>query len=540
MATPPELSGIPDALAVRKRRFGLQWVWLLPLVAALVGGWLAVRAVMSVGPTVTIRFKTAEGLEPNKTRLKYKDVEIGVVKSVGLAEDRAGIIVKAALSKSVEDMLVDDTRFWVVRARIAGGTVSAIGTLLSGSYIGMDPGQSAESRRAFEGLETPPIITSGADGKQFVLRGEDVGSLDVGSPAYFRRLEVGRVVAYEVDAEGAGVILRVFVNAPYDRFVTQNTRFWHASGIDVAFNANGLSINTESIASIIVGAIAFQTPPNTPMQAPVAERSTFTLFDDRVQAMRQPITVVERYGLRFRESMRGLAVGSPVEFRGVSVGEVRSIDVDFDRARRDLGMIVEIDFYPERLFSRRASTAAPPVDGTPTLARLVERGLRAQLRAANLLTGQQFIALEFDPGSAGVRFNTSTVPPQIPTLPGTSHELQATVAAIAKRLQDVPFEQIGADLRQTLQGISTLALKLEKEVAPEARAALVEAQGAMIEARKALATVERTVADVQPLPEEASEAVREVGRAAQSLRTLTDYLERHPESLLRGKRADAP
>src|SRR4051812_8275237 len=246
MAQPPDLPDIPEAVAAPRRRWGFQWVWLLPIVAAVVGGWLAVRAVMSHGPTVTIRFKTAEGIEAGKTRVKYKDVEIGVVKSISLAEDRAGIVVKAALSKSAQDLLVADTRFWVVRARIAGGSVSGITTLLSGSYIGMDPGKSRESRREFEGLETPPVITTGLEGKQFVLRGEDIGSLDLGSPVYYRRLEAGHVVAYELDKDGSGVIVKVFVNAPYDRFVTSNTRFWHASGIDVSLDANGLKINTET------------------------------------------------------------------------------------------------------------------------------------------------------------------------------------------------------------------------------------------------------------------------------------------------------
>src|SRR3954464_5709053 len=185
MAQPPDLPDVPEALAVPKRRWGFQWVWLLPVVAAHLGGLLAVAAIVAQGPNVTIRFKTAEGIEANKTRVKYKDVDIGVVKSISLADDRAGIIVKASLSRAAQDLLVTDTRFWVVRARIAGGTVSGISTLLSGSYIGMEPGKATESRRDFEGLEIPPVITTGLKGKQFVLRGEDIGSLDLGSPVYY-------------------------------------------------------------------------------------------------------------------------------------------------------------------------------------------------------------------------------------------------------------------------------------------------------------------------------------------------------------------
>ena len=539
MAERADFPEVPEALSVPKRRWGFQWVWLLPVVAAVIGGWLAVRAVISQGPTVTIRFKTAEGIEAGKTRVKYKDVDIGVVKNISLAEDRAGIVVRAALSKPAQDLLVADTRFWVVRARIAGGSVSGITTLLSGSYIGMDPGKSTESRREFEGLETPPVITTGVEGKQFVLRGEDIGSLDLGSPVYYRRLEAGRVVAYELDKEGSGVIVNVFVNAPYDRFVTANTRFWHASGIDVSLDANGLKINTETLATIVVGGIAFLTPEGYGPPAPAAENTTFKLFSDRVQAMKQPVTLAERYVLRFRDSVRGLAVGAPVDFRGITVGEVKSIDVEFDRERKELSMLVEIEFYPERLFRRRR-TATPAPEAGPSLARLVERGLRGQLRSANLLTGQLYVALDIVPGTRTVRMDVTQAPPDIPTVPGSSQELQATVTSIARKLDNIPYDQIGTDLRRTLQSASAVLTRVDKEIAPEARDAMAEARQAMIEARKALASVERTLADAAPLPVEASEAMREIARAAQSFRVLADYLERHPESLIRGKKADRP
>lgn len=542
MSDAPELppdEDVPEARVVPQRRWAVQWVWLLPVLAAVIGGWLAVRAILSDGPSVTIRFKTAEGLEAGRTRIKYKDVDIGVVKSITLAEDRAGVIVRADFSNAAEELLVEDTRFWVVRARIAGGTVSGIGTLLSGSYIGMDPGKSTESRRDFEGLETPPVITTGLTGKQFVLRAEDIGSLDVGTPVYFRRLEAGRVVAYQLDKQGVGVIVRVFVNAPYDQYVTPNTRFWHASGIDVALDASGLQINTESLASIVVGGIAFQAPDAAPPQAPVPENTVFALYSDRAQAMRQPVTVAERYALVFRESVRGLAVGAPLDFRGLGVGEVKNIEPYFDRKTREFSVIVEVDFYPERLFTARADAGA---GAQPSLAQLVERGLRAQLRSANLLTGQLFVALDFVPGVRKVSIDVSKEPPVVPTVPGATQELQQTISSIAKKLDSIPYQEIGVDLRRTLQISSEMLARIDREITPEVRETVVEARKAMVEAREALTharasldSVERTLSAAEPLPAEASDALRELGRAAQSLRVLADYLERHPQSLLRGR-----
>jgi paraquat-inducible protein B len=534
----PELDDVPDAVVVPKRRWTLQWVWVLPIVAAVIGGWLAVRAVLADGPTITIRFKTAEGLEPGKTRIKYKDVEIGVVKRVSLADDRAGVVVEADMSKAAEELLVQDTRFWVVRARIAGGTVSGIGTLLSGTYVGMDPGKSKNSREDFVGLETPPVITTGLAGKQFALRADDIGSLDVGSPVYYRRLEAGRVIAYELDAQGTGVLVRIFVNAPYDRYVTANARFWHASGIDVTVDANGLNLNTESLASVLIGGLAFQVPDESPPQPPVAENAVFTLFADRTHAMKQPITVSERYASVFSETVRGLAAGSPVEFRGLVVGEVKSIAPRFDRGRGEFVTVVEFDFYPQRLFVEPAGTRGGPQDAL-SLSRLVDRGMRAQLRAANIITGQLFLALDFVPGVTKTSMDMTKLPPEVPVAPGGTQELQATIASIAKKLDRVPYEEIGLSLRRTLDMSTKTLERIDRELTPEAREALVEVRQAMVEARKALASVERTMASVEPLPLEASDAMREMSRAAQSFRALADYLERHPEAVIRGKREEA-
>ena len=439
--TPP-LEELPEAVAVPQRRWAFQWVWLLPVIAVVIGAWLAVSAMLSDGPTITIRFRSAEGIEAGKTRIKDKDVDVGVVKKVTLAQDRAGVVVDADMSKAAEELLVEDTRFWVVRARIAGGTVSGLSTLLSGSYVGMDPGKATASKREFAGLETPPVITTGLPGKQFVLRAKDIGSLDVGSPVYYRRLEAGRVIAYELDKEGRAVFVRVFVNEPYDRYVTPDVRFWHASGIDVALDGNGIKLNTESLTSVLIGGLAFQAPDDAGPGTPAPENSVFTLFSDRTQAMKQPISVTERYALDFRESVRGLSPGASVDFRGILVGSVKSVEPRFDRERRQVAVIVEIDFYPERLFTNRAREGTLSTT-EPSLVRLVERGLARPVALGEPAHGQLFVALDFIPGTAKVAMDVSKSPPQIPTVPGSTQELQSQVASIAKKLDSIPFQEIG-------------------------------------------------------------------------------------------------
>jgi paraquat-inducible protein B len=259
MNRPPDF---PEAVATPRSRWRVQLVWLVPLVAVLIGGWLAVKTVLEKGPTITISFVTGEGLEAGKTKIKFKNVDIGVIKGVALSPDRKRVIATAELNRDASNTLVDDTRFWVVRPRISGGSVSGLSTLLSGSFIGMDIGTQSKPRRDFVGLEVPPVFAAGMPGREFVLKSTDMGSLDVGDPVFFRRLQVGQVTSYGLDHEGTGVTLHVFINAPYDKYVSNNTRFWHASGVDVSVDTNGVKIDTESLVSILIGGLAFQDPPD--------------------------------------------------------------------------------------------------------------------------------------------------------------------------------------------------------------------------------------------------------------------------------------
>jgi paraquat-inducible protein B len=265
----PDLAGIPEARGEPKSRWTFQVVWLIPIVSALIGGWIAVKAVLDRGPVVTITFQNAEGLEAGKTKLKYKDVEIGLVKSVSLTPDLKRVVATAELVKEVKAYLVEDTRFWVVRPRISGGTVSGLGTLLSGSYIGVDTGKSNKPRKDFDGLETPPIVTIDTPGREFTLVSDQMASADNGSPVFFRRLRAGQVTSFALNPDGKGVTLKVFVNEPYDKYVSSNTRFWSASGIDMKLDASGVTVETESLISILLGGIAFETPEDTGAIVPV-------------------------------------------------------------------------------------------------------------------------------------------------------------------------------------------------------------------------------------------------------------------------------
>ncbi|SAL66793.1 PqiB family protein [Caballeronia telluris] len=532
---PPDEPGFPEAVAAPKSRWRVQLVWLVPLIAVLIGGWLAVQAILEKGPTIKISFSTGEGLEAGKTKIKFKNVDIGVVQSVVLSPDHKHVIATAELAKQATDMLVDDTRFWVVRPRISGGTVSGIGTLLSGSFIGMDIGTQKKPRRDFVGLEIPPVFASGVPGREFVLKSEDLGSLDVGSPVYFRRLQVGQVTSFDLNADGSGVTMRVFINAPYDKYVKGDTRFWQASGLDVVLDTSGVKINTESLVSILVGGLAFQSPPDSQDVVEASAQTPFQLFATRTEAMQRHERIVDNYVFNFKESVRGLTVGAPVDFRGIVVGEVAAINTRYDPVTREFSIPVQVRFYPERFTSRYESgrRAGRVVENRREVAQwLVERGLRAQLRTGSLLTGQLYVALDFFPTAPKAAMNWEANPPEMPTVPGGLQSLQESVSSLVAKLNKIPFEGIGNDLRATLQEAKRLVTTLDTQVAPEAR-------GALVQAREALNATNRVMQTDSPLQQNAADAMRELARTAAAFRALAEYLERHPEALIRGKPEDS-
>jgi paraquat-inducible protein B len=527
----PGASDFPEAVATPRSRWRLQLVWLVPIVAVLIGGWLAVQAVLQKGPTITISFKTGEGIEAGKTKIKFKDVDIGLVNSVVLSKDRRNVIVGAELAKDATSMLVDDTRFWVVRPRISGGTVSGLGTLLSGSYIGADVGAKTTSRHDFVGLENPPVFAKDVPGREFVLKSEDMGSLDVGTPIFFRRLQVGQVKSYTLDGDGNGVTLTIFVNEPYDKYVQEDTRFWHASGVDVSVGSAGVNIVTQSMVAVVIGGLAFQSPSDSAGVPPAAANTEFRLFHDRAEAMKRHDRIIDAYVMNFKESVRGLAVGAQVDFRGIVVGEVVAINTDFDPVKKEFRIPVEVHIFPERFTSRFVSGAKGGrfSENPREFSRLmVERGLRAQLKSGNLVTGQRYIALDFFPAAPKVTMNWSATPPELPTVPGGLQSIEDSITSLIAKLNKVPFEGVGQDARQALQEADALLKTLNAELAPEARAVLGSARSALDSATN----------ELQPdsgLRQSANETMRDLSRTAASFRALADYLERHPEALLRGK-----
>ncbi|MDI2590248.1 MlaD family protein [Pseudomonas sp. N3-W] len=525
----------PGQASIKTRRFTISLVWIVPIVAVLIGISLVVHNLLQEGPSIVVTFKTGDGLTANKTEVKYRNVVIGHVSDVELTDDQKNVVATIKLSKQAESFTREDSQFWVVRPRIGAGGVSGIDTLLSGDYIGADIGQANNRAKNFKGLENPPAITYGEPGKRFTLHTPDLGSLDIGSPVYYRKIPVGQVVGYALDKDGKGVNIDLFIHSPNDAYVTENTRFWNASGIDVSVGANGFALKTESLSSMLVGGIAFRAPDYSPNDKAAAEEYAYELFPDQQTALAPPNGKPQYLSLRFDQALRGLKVDAPVEFLGIEIGKVVAINLDFDEKKQSFPINVGIVIYPQRLGRAHDKLVKAllhdPDDeaaGVRLIGTFIENGLRAQARNGNLLTGQLYIALDFYPKAEKVAFDVNARPIVIPTIPGSLEELQNKLQAMVDRIAKLPVERIANNLDGNLTELRKSLVQFNTKTLPSVQSTLADVS-------KTLQSANSTLAEDSPQREQLSQTLDELKRMSRSLREFSDYLGRHPESLIRGR-----
>ena len=519
---------LPDELpspALRRGRPSL--VWLIPVVAAVIGAWMAVKAYTLRGPTITITFQSAEGLEAGQTRIRYKDVEVGKVTEVALSPDFSKVVVTADMSQAGKPLLSENSRFWVVRASIGTNGISGLGTLVSGAYIGMDPGPHGQSSLTFKGLDIAPPLPPHLPGELIELRAEQLGSLNLGSPVTFRQVHVGEVAGFDLDPEGRSVLIKVLVHAPYLALIHRDTRFWDAGGVNLSLDANGVKVRADSLVQLFLGGIACENPATPSPDLVTPPGQPYTLYPNHEKAYEKTYRDRRFFVLNFDESVRGLEAGAPVTFRGMQVGQVESLRLEFRKGDPQVRIPVLIALEPERFAQGQALEEM--------LEQMVRKGLRAQLKTGSLLTGNLYVDLDYHPQAKGGALDRSGQYLEIPTLPSSLGALMENLTRFAERLQRLPLEetvdQLRASLpvlRDTLQQSRALMTRLDTETAPQVAATLAQAQAS-------LAALERTLRSDSPVQSDLHQALTEFTQAARALRDLADTLERQPESLIFGK-----
>ena len=539
--TNPEL---PQVAVGGKRRFSL--VWLIPIVAAIAGAWLVYTTFAERGPTITISLQTASGIEPGKTPIKYRDVQLGLVQTVTLSDDRQHVIAIARMEKAAEKELREGTQFWIESARITAGGVSGLGTLLSGAYVGMRPG-SGKPTRHFVALETPPVYQVDIPGKRFVLQAQKLGSVSPGSPIYFRGIEVGSVLGYQLDENGKDVSIFAFVRAPYDAFVRQDSRFWNASGIDVSLTGAGVNIRTESLQAILGGGIAFDTPVSAVARPLAEDNGIFPLFASYDDIQQAQYTIKAPFLLYFEGSVSGLEPGASVVSEGIKLGEVTDLHLEVDPAKLTVRIPVTVELEPQR-WAIKGGAPSNQAEIERRMAKWVEHGLRGQLQSGNLLTGQRIVALQVFPDAPSASLTFENGVPVIPTVPSDVQVLTDKANAFLDKLDKAPVAELVADLRNTvLQADRLLAsasvkqgvegLREVKPLLESLKRTLEAAQVTLDRAGTTMQSAGDVVGPDSALRYDLARLLRELTTTARALRTLADFLEKNPNALILGKPA---
>ena len=552
------LKAIPEVVPRHKR--GIHWIWFLPLVAAMIGGWLAYKTMSERGPDITITFQTANGLVAGKTRIKYKAVDVGHVETIDLKKDQSGVLIGARMSHSAEPYLLEGTQFWVVRPRVSLRGVSGLDTLVAGAYIELEPGKGA-AERTFQGLATPQVVFMDEPGGKFKLQAETLGSLEIGSPLYYQGLPAGEVLGYNLAEDEQNVEIHLFIRDPYHRLVRENTRFWQMSGVDFSINPDGIDVKTESLQSMWMGGIAFDTLETLNKTNKYREGEPFWLYTDKAAIADQAYTKKIMFVLYFDESVRGLSVDSPVEFRGIKVGKVTDIRMEYDLHHASFRIPVLVQIEPERFNVIHGSQPDTEDASYALMDSLVQNGLRAQLQTSSLLMGQRFVELNMHSNLPVRLRGFSDTFPELPTIPGSIGEITAAISHFVKTLQALPLQEIATELHGTLKGanktinapellgtiraMQRAAIALEKtlghfdgqvdEFGENFTKTSDAAFRALSQTEKTLATVEGVIHPTAPLHYNMVEMTKELSSMVRSIRTFIELLESRPESLIFGK-----
>ena len=543
---------LPHAATRRSRRFSI--IWIVPLIAVAIGAWLAWDTLSKEGPTIKISFDSGEGLQASQSQLKYKDIVFGTVKNLEVAPDQTHVVVTVATTRQAEPLLTEGTVFWVVKPRLFAGNISGLETLLSGSYIGMLPAAEAgKKQREFVGREDPPVLGEHVPGRTFLLKSKRIGAVSVGSPIFFRDLVVGEVLGWDVADMAEYVTIHAFVRAPYDSYVHDETRFWNASGVSVKLAGTGVEVQMESLKALLLGGVAFQTPGAAIHTAETSENHVFPLFADQETANAASYTRKIPAIAYFPGSVSGLAAGAAVTMHGLKVGEVTDVGLRYDAAKDTVVAPVRFQVEPERIVGvgqRVHKTDREAVEA------VLEKGLRASLQSASLITGQQQVTLEFDSSAPPAEVSMDGPDYVIPSTEGSGFaNLTASATDLLNKVNAMPFEKIGKNLDGILGSVNSLTQGAQMKKTLRDLAGMIASAQGMIQRldtkqlpqiaaglEKTLTSANKLVLSLDNGYGENTKVNRDLGRlmvqandAVRSVRALSDLLARHPEALIKGR-----
>ncbi|MDF2178965.1 intermembrane transport protein PqiB [Aliiglaciecola sp. CAU 1673] len=513
-------------------------VWLIPLVALGVGLWMIYLELSQQGPLVTIEFHSAEGLEAGKTKLKARNVDIGLVKTITLAPGSEGVLVKARMTAEAAPLLTEDAAIWVVTPKISLSGVTGLSTLFSGAYIEVSPGKSNHTATKFRGLDEPPLTPMGAPGLHLTLGSNDEFAFSEGDPIIYKGLTVGKFENVYFNYQERQVYYNAFIEAPYHQLITENTRFWNASGIKVELGTEGLSMQTGNLQTLLTNGVTFGVPEGLPLGKQITDRVFFHIHHDQEAALAMDYDKEQSFMLMMSESVRGLVAGAPVEYRGLVVGRVIAINPKTDKPQE----LMNAEYRIPVLISIKPGLVGLTDDeqGLKKLGQQIDSwihlGLKARLETGNLLTGRQFVDLQHYPELAVDELTQYQGLRVIPAISGEISQLAQKVDALLDKLHAFPLEALASDTRDMLQTADTTLLGIQKTLSGvDSLLANVSNEGLISQINQTLVSIEelsRSFKGGSSSHEELRRAIRQFEETMGQLQPLLQQLNSQPNSLI--------
>lgn len=523
-------------------------VWALPIAALLIAAWLLLRALTHMGVDATLTVDNAEGVRTGDTHVTYQGLEIGHVSAIRLADDNRHVVLTLKIDSSKKDLLREGTTMWVLGANPTFTNIASLRAAVAGPSIGIDPGQGAP-KRDFVAVDSAPVVTSATPGRHFRLIATDLISITPGTKVYTHGVEAGTIVSIKPTGQD-GFLVDAFVRAPYAKLVTTASHFWDANAFQITRTAGGLQARLTSPSIAALGGVIFETPPQLATAQPAAEGARFKLYGDAGSAAAAPVGPETRYQLALSGDVGGLEPGAPVQLRGFTVGRVIDKRFVFDDATGTIRTPVTIAIDGTRL------NVAPTRDAVDrVMDGLARHGLRAELSQSPPFVGAYLVNLN-PKGGAPTRLAQGSPYPYLPTVPGGGGDLMSKADSILTKVDQLPLAEIGGNLRAITGNLKSLtgspALKdslthldstlttldrTAKQTAPKIGPLIASLQATADQAQQAAGAAAKVMgANGGGQDAELPAAIRQLTEAARNIRSLTDYLSRHPEALLRGRK----
>ena len=497
-------------------------IWFIPIVAIFVALWMVYYQWSNEGPLITIEFNTAEGMQAGKTKIKSRNVDIGEVVDIELKDDSNGVLITARMSNSAEHLLVADSKFWVVSPQITHTGVSGLSTLISGVYIEIAPGKSEDEKSDFVALDDPPVTPVGTPGLHITLNSNDQFAYSKGDPIIYKGLTVGQFEDIYFNFDERVVYYNAFIKAPYHQLITNNTKFWDVSGLRIDLNADGLSVKTGNIETMLTNGVTFDVPKGMPFGEVITERSYFDIYANYEAADDQRYKESVNFVILVSETVRGLKVGAPVEYRGVHIGQVASTNLRVNNApdkliKEDFKIPVLISIHPARVGLPDDATGASLMSEQNKY--WIQRGLKAVLRTGSLITGSLFVDLQHfhqQPIDKISQFEGYDV---IPTVTGQFSQITDKAERFIDNLNSLPLNDLSHNANQLLIEVSETAQELQQ------LSASVEQLVGDVTKDKLSAQLIQTLKGINKLTQDLSSGSKGYQDVRETLRTLTDTMQ---------------